>query len=112
MNRNGLTHCTPNNILEDSNLDFRNVRLCHSDILRRLIWVCTVCQLPFLGSPDYNGIKPLSNISAHRSKAVPLLQFLFVRQWFYIWHLFCHCHSFVPLIFFCVFFFLLVPWEG
>ena len=22
---------------------------------RRLIWVCTVCQLPFYGSPDYNG---------------------------------------------------------
>ena len=26
-------------------------------ILRRLIWVCTVCQLPFYGSPDYNGLK-------------------------------------------------------
>ena len=25
-------------------------------ILRRLIWVCTVCQLPFYGSPDYNGL--------------------------------------------------------
>ena len=23
-------------------------------VLRRLIWVCTVCQLPFYGSPDYN----------------------------------------------------------
>ena len=28
---------------------------CH--ILRHLIWVCTVCQLPFYGSPDYNGLK-------------------------------------------------------
>ena len=28
------------------------IRFC---ILRRLIWVCTVCQLPFYGSPDYNG---------------------------------------------------------
>ena len=26
-------------------------------ILRSLIWVCTVCQLPFYGSPDYNGLK-------------------------------------------------------
>ena len=25
-------------------------------VLRRLIWVCTVCQLPFYGSPDYNGL--------------------------------------------------------
>ena len=23
-------------------------------MLRRLIWVCTVCQIPFQGSPDYN----------------------------------------------------------
>ena len=29
------------------------IRRC---ILRRLIWVCTVCQLPFLGFPDYNGL--------------------------------------------------------
>ena len=28
-------------------------------ILRRLIRVCTVCQLPFYGSPDYNGLKQL-----------------------------------------------------
>ena len=27
---------------------------CHR--MRRLIWVCTVCQLPFYGSPDYNGL--------------------------------------------------------
>ena len=25
-------------------------------ILRRLIWVCTVCQLPFQGFQDYNGL--------------------------------------------------------
>ena len=25
-------------------------------VLRRLILVCTVCQLPFYGSPDYNGL--------------------------------------------------------
>ena len=25
-------------------------------VLRRLNWVCTVCQLPFYGSPDYNGL--------------------------------------------------------
>ena len=30
-------------------------------ILQRLIWVCTVCQLPFYGSPDYNSLPlPLS----------------------------------------------------
>ena len=29
--------------------------LIRRHILRRLIWVCTVCQLPFYGSPDYNG---------------------------------------------------------
>ena len=27
---------------------------CH--VLWCLIWVCTVCQLPFYGSPDYNGL--------------------------------------------------------
>ena len=26
------------------------------DQMPRLIWVCTVCQLPFYGSPDYNGL--------------------------------------------------------
>ena len=25
-------------------------------VLRSLIWVCTVCQLPFERSPDYNGL--------------------------------------------------------
>ena len=25
-------------------------------VLRRLIWVCTVCQLPFYGSPNYSGL--------------------------------------------------------
>ena len=25
-------------------------------ILQHLIWVCTVCQVPFYGSPDYNGL--------------------------------------------------------
>ena len=67
---------SPHYILEDSNFDFRYVRLCDLDIprekwlnylqtvetmirrrvLRRLIWVCTVCQSPFKGSPDYNGL--------------------------------------------------------
>ena len=32
-------------------------------ILRHLIWVCTVCQLPFCGSPDYNGLRILWYIS-------------------------------------------------
>ena len=25
-------------------------------VLWRLIWVCTVCQVPFYGSPEYNGL--------------------------------------------------------
>ena len=25
--------------------------------LRRLTWVCTVCQLPFYGSSEYNGLR-------------------------------------------------------
>ena len=29
------------------------IRCC---ILQRLIWVCTVCQLPFYWSPDYKGL--------------------------------------------------------
>ena len=28
-------------------------------VLQHLIWVCTVCQLPFYGSPDYNGLNLL-----------------------------------------------------
>ena len=66
----------PHYILEDSNFDFRYVRLCDLVILRekwfnylqtvntpircrilwRLIWVCTVCQWSFHRSPDYNGL--------------------------------------------------------
>ena len=26
-------------------------------VLQHLIWVCTVCQLPFYGSPNYNGLR-------------------------------------------------------
>ena len=54
-------------ILDESNLNFRYVSLCALDtsrekmlnflqtmetLIKRLIWVCTVCQLPFCGSPD------------------------------------------------------------
>ena len=66
----------PHYILEDSNLKFRYVRLCNLNIprkkwlnylqtvetlirchiLRHLFGVCTVCQLLFYGSPDYNGL--------------------------------------------------------
>ena len=65
----------PHYILEVSNFNFRYSRLWNLHIpkekwltylqtvetlirrriLRRLIWVCTVCQLPFYGSPDYKG---------------------------------------------------------
>ena len=70
----------PHYILEESNFNFRYVRLwdlhiprekwlnclqtveilirlIRRRILRRLIWVCTVCQLPFYRSPDYNGLR-------------------------------------------------------
>ena len=36
-------------------------------VLWCLIWVCTVCQLPFYGSPDYNGLKYLSKINNDRA---------------------------------------------
>ena len=60
--------------LYTSNFNFRYVRLYDLDkekwpnclqtvetlirccILQCLIWVCTVCQLPFLGFPDKNGL--------------------------------------------------------
>ena len=73
----------PHYILEESNFNFRYTRLWDLHILREkwlnylqtvetvirccilqhLIWVCTVCQSPFYGSPDYNGLNiqtPLS----------------------------------------------------
>ena len=36
-------------------------------ILRRLIWVCTVYQLPFYGYPDYNGLKQVHGFGAFSS---------------------------------------------
>ena len=77
--RNGLptpTHKHTRYILEDSNFDFRYVRLCDlniyemlrfryslrkvvelfvNSVLWRLIWVCTVCQLPFKGPQTTTG---------------------------------------------------------
>ena len=70
---------SPHYILIDSNFNFSYDRLCGLDIpkekwlnylqavetlirrrvLRRLIWVCTICQLPLSGSPDYNGLRSL-----------------------------------------------------
>ena len=66
----------PQYILEESNFNFRYTRLWDLHIprekwlnylqtvetlirrhVRHLIWVCTVCQLPFYGPPDYNGLK-------------------------------------------------------
>ena len=71
--------------MEDSNFDFRYVRLCDLDILREkclnylqtvetlvrccilwfLIRVCTACQLPFYGSPDYNQLKRPDTVTNH-----------------------------------------------
>ena len=68
---------SPTNVYWKSPISiFRCVRLCDLDIprekwlyylqtmetlirrrvLRRLIWVCIVCQLPLEGFPDYNGL--------------------------------------------------------
>ena len=33
---------------------------CH--VLWRLIWICTVCQLPSYGSPEYNGLSSLNKV--------------------------------------------------
>ena len=32
-------------------------------ILRHLIWVCTVCQVPFYGYPDHNGLRGRDTLS-------------------------------------------------
>ena len=76
-----ITHCTewthPHSILEEFNFNFRYVRLwdlgfarekwlhnlqtvetlIRRRVLRRLIWVCTVCQIPFLGFSRQQWIK-------------------------------------------------------
>ena len=73
---NRLSHSVPHYILEESNFNFRYVRLWYLHIPREqwlnylqkveilirhrilhLIWVCTVCQLPFYRSPNYNGLR-------------------------------------------------------
>ena len=73
-----LSHCIRNRlyILEESNFNFRYTRLWNLHILRekwlnylqtvetlirhrvlqRLIWICTVCQVLFYRSPDYNSL--------------------------------------------------------
>ena len=80
----------PHYILEESNFNFRYVQLWDLHIprenrltylqtvetlirrcvLRRLIWVCTICQLPFYGSSDYNGLKCSSAQSFARTDKV------------------------------------------
>ena len=54
---------------------------------------------------EYGAFKPHSSLSSDRSKAVPLLQFLFllfvVHRWFRIWHLYCvivSSSSLLPLV--------------
>ena len=71
-----LTEHSQHYILEESNFNFRYIllwdlhiprekwlnylqtveTLIRCSILRRLILVCTVCQVPFYGSPNYNGL--------------------------------------------------------
>ena len=87
-NHSATLRLLPHYILEESNFNFRYVRLWDLDIpwekrlnylqtvetlirrhnLWRLIWVCTVCQLPFYGSPDYNGsiLKPLYKMGHYK----------------------------------------------
>ena len=54
-------------------------------ILWRLIWVCTVCQLPFYGSPDYNGLKQNGKVSVKERPyypGVPSKYVLSQKNWF------------------------------
>ena len=39
--------------------------LIRRHVLRHLIWVCTVCQVPFYGSPDYNGLNNILFFRLH-----------------------------------------------
>ena len=72
-----LTHCILNRLSHNIYFNFRYVRLwdlhipaekwlnylqtvetlIRCRILRHLIWVCIVCQVPFYESPDYNELK-------------------------------------------------------
>ena len=40
--------------------------LIRRHVLRRVIWFCTVCHLPFYGSPDYNGLKIFYLCNCHK----------------------------------------------
>ena len=84
----------PYNILEESNFNFRYVRLwdlytprekwlnylqtvetlIRRRVLRCLIWICTVCQLPFYGYPDYNGLMIIKSL-------YPILHLFHWKYW-------------------------------
>ena len=72
----------------------------------RLIWVCTVCQLPFKGPPDYNGLSLLPQpvvVPAGRSKdgySVAVRLSLHISN--------CSCSALLVIVLFFVFFFVVV----
>ena len=47
--------------------------LIRRHVLWHLIWVCTVCQLPFYGYPDYNGLN--ESFQIHTNKGLQYLSF-------------------------------------
>ena len=69
-------------------------------VLRRLIWVCTVCQLPFQGFPDDNGILNLLRVFS----AFHVFFEAFVDVFFFFFFFF----FFVDIFFFFFFFFIFI----
>ena len=53
-----------------------------ANILRHLIWVCTVCQLPFLGSPDYNELINVNTKATFAGSAIQSKCFGFPSEQF------------------------------
>ena len=54
-------------------------------ILQHLIWVCTVCQLPFYGSSDYNGLKWETSSTECPWKRQDSNLVLWIHDW-HSWH--------------------------
>ena len=102
----------PHYILEESNFNFRYTRLwdlhilgekwlnylqtvetlIRCRVLQHLIWVCIVCQLPFYGSPDYNGL--MENIfSWNFIFSCWVFEYSDMLWYFFLWHIKKHYNS-------------------
>ena len=79
----------PHYILEKSNFNFKYVRLCDLDILFRLLWVCTVCQLPFL----WNLQTKIINISNPSHKHFSYMWYVFIHSVWKISHVWKCIHT-------------------